>query len=168
MVNAPLTTMAALGIFCRGRNTPLTDTGDLGGMVLDDIPLFGVLKGKLGYLSQRQKLISQNVANADTPGYTAKDLKAFSFEGAMKAARGPGGLAPATTNPMHLPGTARPATTWTSKVTPDSETTLDGNSVVLEEQMMKMAEARMSYDAAVGFYQKSLGFLRTAARRPGM
>ena len=51
--------------------------------------------------------------------------------------------------------------------TKDSETTLDGNSVVLEEQMMKMSEARMAYDAAVGFYQKSLNLLRTAARPPG-
>jgi flagellar basal-body rod protein FlgB len=56
---------------------------------------------------------------------------------------------------------------WRSGGAPDSETTLDGNSVVLEEQMLKMGEARMGYDAAVGFYQKSLGMIRMAARRPG-
>ena len=49
----------------------------------------------------------------------------------------------------------------------DSETTLDGNSVVLEEEMLKMADARMSYDAAIGFYQKSLNMLRLAVRAPG-
>jgi flagellar basal-body rod protein FlgB len=49
----------------------------------------------------------------------------------------------------------------------DSETTLDGNSVVLEEEMLKMSDARMSYDAAIGFYQKSLNLLRMAARAPG-
>jgi flagellar basal-body rod protein FlgB len=49
----------------------------------------------------------------------------------------------------------------------DSETRLDGNAVVLEEQMMKLSDARMNYDAAIGFYQKSLGLLRTAARAPG-
>ena len=49
----------------------------------------------------------------------------------------------------------------------DSETTLDGNSVVLEEEMLKMAEARMNYDAAISFYQKSLGMLRLASRAPG-
>jgi flagellar basal-body rod protein FlgB len=48
-----------------------------------------------------------------------------------------------------------------------SETTLDGNSVSLEEEMLKMAEARMSYDAAIGFYQKSLNILRLAAKPPG-
>ena len=49
----------------------------------------------------------------------------------------------------------------------DTETTLDGNSVVLEEEMMKMTDARMNYDAAISFYQKSLGLLRMATRRPG-
>ena len=50
---------------------------------------------------------------------------------------------------------------------PDSETTLDGNAVVVEEQMLKMAESRMAYDAAIGFYQKSMQMLRMAARPPG-
>ncbi len=135
--------------------------------MLNDIPLFGLLKGRLGYLNQRQQLISQNVANADTPGYAAKDLKPFSFEGALKAAKGPGGVAPARTDAAHLPGTTRPPSVWRSQGSPDSETTLDGNSVVLEEQMLKMGEARAGYDAAVGFYQKSLGMIRMAARRPG-
>ncbi len=49
----------------------------------------------------------------------------------------------------------------------DSETTLDGNKVVLEDQMAKMTEARMDYEAAIGFYQKSLDMLRMAARAPG-
>ena len=136
-------------------------------MLIDEIPLFGLLKGRLGYLNQRQQLISQNVANADTPGYAARDLKPFSFDAAMKAAHAPQGGAPARTNPAHLAGTARPVKTWTSNAAPDSETTLDGNSVVLEEQMLKMGEARAAYDAAVGFYQKSLALIRTAARRPG-
>ena len=135
-------------------------------MAIDDIPLFGLLKGRLGYLNQRQRVISQNVANADTPGYTARDLKPFSFDEAMKAQAAPGGVAPVRTSAAHLPGTAKATSVWTSRLTPDSETTLDGNSVVLEEQMLKMAEARANYDAAVGFYQKSLGMIRLAARRP--
>jgi flagellar basal-body rod protein FlgB len=39
--------------------------------------------------------------------------------------------------------------------------------VVLEDQMIKMSEARMQYDAAIGFYQKSMALLRMAARPPG-
>ena len=135
-------------------------------MNIDEIPLFGLLKGRLGYLNQRQRLISQNVANADTPGYVGRDLKAFTFQEAMRAQSGPGGVSPVRTNAAHLPGTQQPAAAWSSHLAPDSETTLDGNSVVLEEQMLKMAEARANYDAAVGFYQKSLGMIRLAARRP--
>jgi len=41
-------------------------------MTLDDIPLFAMLRGRLGYLSERERLIAQNVANADTPGYTPR------------------------------------------------------------------------------------------------
>jgi flagellar basal-body rod protein FlgB len=135
-------------------------------MTIDELPLFTLLKGRLGHLSQRQRLISQNVANADTPGYAARDLKAFTFTDAMKHARGPSGVQTARTDPGHLQGTKKPDGVWTSQIQPDSETTLDGNSVVLEEQMVKMAEARASYEAAVGFYQKSLGLLRLAAKRP--
>jgi flagellar basal-body rod protein FlgB len=50
--------------------------------------------------------------------------------------------------------------------TPDSETTLDGNAVVVEEQMMKIAETRMDFETMVGLYQKSLGLLRLASRTP--
>jgi flagellar basal-body rod protein FlgB len=50
---------------------------------------------------------------------------------------------------------------------PGSETTLNGNAVVLEEEMLKMSDARMNYDAAISFYQKSLGLLRLATKKPG-
>ena len=140
-------------------------------MRADDLPLFTMLKGRLGHLTQRQRVIGQNVANADTPGYAAQDVRAFSFADAVKAQRGGGGVAAARTNAAHLaaPSSAPngAAAVWTSHLTPDSETTLDGNSVVLEEQMIKMAEARADYDAAVRFYQKSMGMIRMASRRPG-
>jgi flagellar basal-body rod protein FlgB len=142
-------------------------------MNLDSIPLFSMLKGKLGYLGQREKVIAQNVANADTPGYTPTDLKPF------KVAASHGGptaplpmMAPARSDPQHLAGHERPvkgggAGQFRPVDAPDSEATLDGNRVVLEEQMMKMTEARMEYDAAIGFYQKSLNLIRLAARAPG-
>ena len=53
-----------------------------------------------------------------------------------------------------------------SKQSPDSESTLDGNAVVVEEQMMKIAETRMDFETMVGLYQKSLGLLRLATRSP--
>lgn len=135
------------------------------GMTLNNVPFFTLLKGRLDHLTQRQRLISQNVANADTPGYVGRDLGRFTFADAVRAQKAPGGLA--RTDAAHLQGPKRADAVWRSRAAPDSSTTLDGNSVVLEEQMIKMAEARADYDAAVGFYQKSLGMIRMAARRPG-
>ena len=137
-------------------------------MDLSDIPLFAMLKSRMGYLSQRQRVIAENVANANTPGYAPHDLKAFSFQAQVQAAAGPGAVA--ITQPGHmLPphATSGASAAFRPVTTKDSETTLDGNSVVLEEEMMKMTQARMDYDAAVGFYQKSLDILKLATRRPG-
>ncbi|MFC3070755.1 flagellar basal body rod protein FlgB [Phenylobacterium soli] len=146
-------------------------------MDLSDIPLFSMLRGRLSYLSDRQKVIAENVANADTPGYAPRDLKPFSFQAQMQAqgasqglgmtAAG-GGSSMAVTSPGHmLPPHAHKAGAAKPVPTKDSETTLDGNSVVLEEEMLKMGQARMDYDAAIGFYQKSLNLIRLAVRAPG-
>lgn len=138
-------------------------------MAIDQIPLFSMIKGKLGYLSQRERLISENVANADTPGFMPKDLKPFSVQTGAGAQAG-GMLTPAKTNPGHLGlggQTGGQSQTYGPVDAPDSETTLDGNRVVLEDQMMKMTEARLDYDTAIGFYQKSMDLLRLAARPPG-
>jgi flagellar basal-body rod protein FlgB len=136
-------------------------------MDLSQIPLFAMLRGRLGYLSERQRVIAENVANSDTPGFRPSDLKPFSFDVKMQEQSG---SATAVTQPGHMPlkhgGTSVSSQFMESKGR-DSETTLNGNAVSLEEQMLKLSDARMNYDAAISFYQKSLGLLRTAARAPG-
>lgn len=138
-------------------------------MDTSSIPLFAMLRQRLGYLGERQRVISQNVANADTPGYAPRDLKSFGFSAALQSQIG-ATMQPAQTSAGHMPGGVRkPGGTgaYRSVKGVDSETTLDGNSVVLEDQMIKMSEARIQYDAAIGFYQKSMALLRMAARPPG-
>ncbi|MBN8529336.1 MAG: flagellar basal body rod protein FlgB [Caulobacterales bacterium] len=130
-----------------------------------DLPLLNQIKGRLGWLDERQRVIAQNVANSDTPGYVARDLTApKDFAAAMRGQGGP--LQMARTSAAHI-APAGPVARYQTNDAPDSETTLDGNSVVVEEQMLKMAESRMAYDAAIGFYQKSLQMIRMAARPPG-
>jgi flagellar basal-body rod protein FlgB len=135
-------------------------------MNLGEIPLFAMLKSRLGYLGERQRLIAQNVANADTPGYRPQDLRPFGFQAHMAAAATGGAGQPVRTDKAHLSGTVRRIAPHRAVEGKDSEVTLDGNAVSLEEQMLKMAEARIDYDAAIGFYQKSMGLVRTAARTP--
>jgi hypothetical protein len=84
----------------------------------------------------------------------------------MAAVHGTSVRGPVITSPSHMTP-KRSMTISKPKGAPDSEITLDGNGVVLEEQSMKLIEARMDYEAAIGFYQKSLGLLRMAARAPG-
>jgi flagellar basal-body rod protein FlgB len=138
-------------------------------MTLEEMPLFAMLRGKLGFLNERQRVVSENVANANTPGYTPSDLKPFTIDQAL---RQPGqmvstSMGTSRTNAGHLAGRQVTKSTWKSDAVADSETTLDGNSVVLEDQMVKMSEARLDYDAAISLYQKSIGLIRLASRRPG-
>jgi flagellar basal-body rod protein FlgB len=130
-----------------------------------DLPLLSQIKGRLSWLDERQRVIAQNVANADTPGYVGRDLNQPT-DFARALAEGGGGVRMVRTSALHI-APAGPAARFDSRAAPDSETTLDGNSVVVEEQMLKMAESRMAYDAAIGFYQKSMQMLRLAARPPG-
>jgi flagellar basal-body rod protein FlgB len=142
-------------------------------MDLNQIPLFAALKGKLSHTVERQKLIAANVANADVPNYAPKDLKPFAFSQALQMAGSSSSIMPpmAMTSPGHMeiPALAAIPTTGTNEsvASPDSEIRLDGNHVVLEEQMVKMSEARMDYDAAIGFYQQSMGLLKMAISKPG-
>ena len=142
-------------------------------MNLAEIPLFSMLRDRMGYLSERQKVIAENVANADTAKFVPNDLKPFSFDARMQMtqmAKAGGGATMASTQAGHMaPKNERRGLGAQFKTTksPDSETTLNGNAVVLEDEMIKMSESRMSYDAAISFYQKSMGLLRMAARKPG-
>ena len=140
-------------------------------MDITEIPLFAMLKSRMGYLTERQRVIAQNVANADTPNYLPQDVKPFSFQAHMAAAAvsQPGPMSVAVTNPMHIAHTATSPNPpkVKSRKSQDTETTLDGNSVVLEDEMLKLTDTRMNYDAAVCFYQKSLNLLKMAAKPPG-
>lgn len=142
-------------------------------MSLSGIPLFSMLQKRLGYLTEQQKVLSENVANADTAKYVPEDLKPFSFQAAVAKAQAGSGGAPggptvmAVTQPGHIQPARASGAAWKPVKTPDSETTMNGNAVVLEEEMIKMSDARMNYDAAISFYQKSMSLLRMAARTPG-
>lgn len=145
-------------------------------MDLNGIPLFSMLQNKLGYLSERQKVIAQNVANASTPNFTPSDLKPFDQQPGMDRKADAHVMAPVaqTDSGSSLSGATAAASrrddkpkVYASFSAPDSETTLDGNQVVLEEQMIKMNEARADYEAAVGFYEKAMSMLHMAVHKPG-
>ena len=138
-------------------------------MNLDSIPLFSMLKSRLGYEGLREKLIGQNVANADTPGYAPKDLKTFTVPSADSGGGKLTMAQPISTGSANFITTSGtdPKSQWKTITTSDSETTMDGNKVALEDQMSHMAESRMEFEAALGFYQKSMTMIQLAERTPG-
>ena len=139
-------------------------------MAIGDLPIIEMMKQRMHWLAARQQVLAQNVANADTPGYTARDLKQLDFGGMVKRS-GPV-LAPVATQASHIGSPVMGAGFRPGQATggqifkrPDFETTPGGNSVVLEEQMIKVAETQMDYQTVTGLYSKSLGLIKIALGR---
>jgi flagellar basal-body rod protein FlgB len=133
-------------------------------VAIADMPIFSALKSKMSWLQSRQTILAENVANADTPGYTSNEIEGFSLPGATTV-RGPRPVAPMLTNPMHIAGTFSEDSSWNVDDTDTFEITPTGNSVVVEEEMMKVAETQLDYQMATGLYSRGLGLLKTALGR---
>ncbi len=130
-------------------------------MDFDMITLFGAMKKRVAWLTQRQEVISQNIANSDTPGYRAKDIKAFSFK--RELGRETRQITMARTRSDHLSGQVRRVRDFREvEVQKPYETSPADNSVILEEQMMKLGETRMNHRLTTELYRKHLGMFRTA------
>ena len=72
-------------------------------MPISDIPIFAMLRTRLQWHQERQRLLAENVANANTPKFKPSDLAPPQFN------RLPGAVAPvavAQTNPGHLAGSS--------------------------------------------------------------
>ena len=133
-------------------------------MDLGKLSLFKIIGARMGYLGERQKVLAENVANADTPHYRPSDLKAMDFQAVL---RGDQRIKLATTQQVHLAGIT-PANKFNVEKAgfgKSYETAPNGNSVVLEEQMLKVSELQANYQLAANLYQKNLGMLRTAIGR---
>jgi flagellar basal-body rod protein FlgB len=134
---------------------------DLGGT-----GLFRLMKGKLDWLTERQQVLAQNIANSDTPHYRPSDLTGFSFDRALSQTRQ---LAPARTAVGHMAGVSQAQGNDVQKDKPrhNYEVAPDGNSVIMEEQMTKVADTGMTYQLVTNLYRKHVGLMRTAIGRGG-
>lgn len=112
------------------------------------------------HATARQSVITENVAHADTPGYRARDLKDFS----QTLQDGPA-FVPETTRAGHMTFGADPRGFEARDSAAFGAESPNGNSVSLEDQMMRAAEARQSYDLALGVYRKTMDILRTSIGR---
>ena len=128
-------------------------------MSLTDGGVMSLLSGKMAYLGQKLSVHAQNVANADTPSYKAKELKPFvPFSEALdEASKGM-----KVTDQKHIiPASMAGANAGTKKAR-SFETVPSGNSVDLEQQMMEVSSTTMDYQATVSIYQKMLTMMKSA------
>jgi flagellar basal-body rod protein FlgB len=131
---------------------------------LPDVPLLSMLRQRMSWLEARQTVLSQNVSNADTPGYVARDLKPMDFESMLRRSGGASseqGLA--TTDPRHIAIAPKDAGGGDA---PDVESAPNGNAVSLETEMIKVSDTQGQFQAASNLYSKALSLMRTAIGNP--
>ncbi len=128
-------------------------------MDLSQIPLFAALSKRMAWLTERQTVLAQNVANADTPGYVAQELPEPDFRKYL--AQSTAKVALATTQPGHL--TVAQNVAGIAAAVPDksSDSTGNGHHVLLEEQMMKVSQTANDYAVTATIYRANLGMLKT-------
>jgi flagellar basal-body rod protein FlgB len=132
-----------------------------------NLTLFSVMKAKLDYMSERQSVLAQNIANADTPGYRAKDVAAPDFATMAKQMSNPTAqkLPMIVTSPNHITPKTQGSgfTAERSKMT--DELNPNGNNVVIEEEMMKVGENQAEYQKVLNLYGKTISMFKTALGR---
>lgn len=117
------------------------------------LDLSEMIKVKMAYSSERQKTLAQNVANVDTPGYRAKDLEPLNFKNVLGAKMS--SVPIALTSPMHMLGsTPQPGAFRTQLQKTSFEVSPTGGTVVVEEQMMKVAQNATDYQMTTSLYNK--------------
>ena len=133
-------------------------------MELDKIALFGLVNKRLAWPPHRHEVLAKNTANAHTPGYKPRDLKAFDFK--RLVSREVGRVTLDVTNRAHVgDGPGRSADFAEERTRHPYESAPAGNAVILEEQMMKVGETTMSYRLTTELYKKHLNMIRTALGR---
>ena len=105
------------------------------------VPVFlaSLASSQAQWLGARQTTIASNVANANTPGYQARDVTPFSAMLDQTA------LSLTATNPRHIDAGAELAPTQKISKTDSWEIFHSGNSVALEQEMMKAGEVNQGY-----------------------
>ena len=123
-----------------------------------DIGLFRLAEKRLDWIEQRQQVLAQNIANASTPDYKARDLSPFQSSLAEQ------GVAVMQTDPGHLPGLHSPAE---GREQPSHGKAPDGNTISMEEQLGKVADTSSNQELVTSLYRKYQSMFRTVLGRNG-
>ena len=133
-------------------------------MSLLNMPVFSALTDKMRWHQNRQGLLAENVANAETPGFRGRDLAQYDFadrnSGFSRAS-----VTTTATQPTHFSVSSSEGSAFGAQRMANFEITPEGNGITLEDEMMKVTTNMMDYQAATSIYQKSIKILKTAMGR---
>ena len=125
---------------------------------------------EMKHLAERQRVLAQNIANSETPGYKSREVEAPDFSDLL-AQQGQSGV-PSVARPqvqitsgMSALG-ARPIQAGNIVMDKDiSETKPDGNNVTLEDQLLRMSKVQADFTAMTNLYRKQQSLLKAALGR---
>ncbi len=118
---------------------------------------FGFHERALGVRSQRLEVLSKNIANADTPGFKARDVD---FRQVLKVATGDRLVA---TNSQHYPVAQEPGVNGMKYRVPFNAS-FDGNTVEMSVEQAKFGKAAADYQATLSFLENRISGVRKALR----
>lgn len=131
-------------------------------MQMGGLSLFQALSDKMRWHQERQGVLAENIANADTPGFVQRDLKAFSFDDEMQSVAM---VTTSTTSPGHISVSSGGGSGRFGDLSRPFEITPSGNGVTLEDEMMKVSSNDMDYQAVTTLYTRSMRLLKIAIGR---
>ena len=143
-------------------------------MGTSDLSILNGIRQNMAHLANRQRVISENLANSETPGYRAREVDAPDFSSMLNnvgAASGgtPGVATPgvAITDAMRALGATQPISSPLIYDKDVSETKPDGNNVTIEDQLLKMGQIQADFAAMTNIYRKQMGMLQSALGKRG-
>ena len=128
-------------------------------MAITDLPLFSMLRTRMQWHQERQRLLSENVANSDTPNFRPRDLARCNSTGLRPTLTS---IALDRTEPGHVASSTSASGQFQTSQFGAYELRPTGNAVSLEDEMIKIVANQMDYQAATTLYTKSLGLTKIA------
>ncbi len=136
-------------------------------MTTDSISLFQAMNAKMNYLAARQKVISQNISNANTPNFQGSDIQAPKFDKVLEnITHKKAAIGIETTNAGHISPSNN--THYDPKKQRQTfEMSPDRNAINVEEQMVKANDVQMNYNLMLNLYGSNMDMMRTAIGKRG-
>lgn len=130
-------------------------------------PILAGIRDRMHNLADRQRVLAQNIANSETPGYKARDVAEPDFAALVGGSGMVAKPRVELTQRMKSLGAVQPIGAGVIFDKDISETKPDGNNVTLEDQLLKMGEVQADFTAMTNLYRKQMAMLKTAVTGRG-